>query len=867
MCKDNMEMSKKKISGVMNRMGMDTYAEETEQHHGVMDRMEMEIGEVEEPTVIPAKENFSFKKVFQKGKKVPIQEEPIQRIEKVARLNKRDIRNNFADERKNVHQQALLDFCLADMKRVTDEGCRKILTKVQEYALLNLDGTEGEMQKKVMVALRKELKRKKEKLTAQRDKLVEKQKKHLPLRREEAEVIEKMNWDLEMLERYSQLFEHTADGYLKKEEIEKTSKNAQIVDGTQNIKLPFGMSWKNMKDEPLFPHEPTLNDIQQGGVGDCYFQAAMADMVVSEPEKLKECMRDNGDGTITVRLFQEVKSVEGHPKWGKFAKAVEEQERISDFSDSEELMKLLYVVFSKENALEEDKWNTILFGEIKKTQEYIKGYNEKETEQEKEKYKNDEEVKIAGPINFIFQLFGKKDLLLKDSDKGYKFAEELAKDARLANFFGKVEKWIKDNPRAKCTQDTFTEIVKLFIANVTLEDIRDIEAKQYEDTGYLKGQLPGEMEIIPYYVTVKKEIPVKDGRSYYSHGAMWAHMLQKAYVASGIHKDRLVPKKATYKDIASGNSDEAISVLTGERMERLSQTNVTAKTFGEWITSIKAVEKTQNPQISTDEIDAYEKLLECLDDKMKVTKLKTYTLKGTANQGTYAKEALTIESVIAEMRTLLHWEREAGRTKEQKEKFAEFMETFQKAYPNLTEEQTKTEIENFVEKYTNILRNRLENKIGDYQLQHERFAEKTDENTREKVGLYTQNALDIYGKIQNALRERKPIGAGSQHYIPREIASDGLNGEAMDGGFVQGHDYSIIGCKEIDGRKYIQMRNPWGSVGHGYKKITTIGANGEDVAVKYELREMDKRGKKDGRFQMELNDFLARVDVFYGIRL
>lgn len=903
MCKDNMEMNKKKIPGVMDRMGMDTFAEETKQHHGVMDRMEyfeeeteqhhgvmdrMGTGGVEEPTVIPAKENFSFKKVFQKEKKAPVQEEqiqivPVQKVEKYARLEKEEIRNDFAEVRKNAYQRALLEVCLEDMKRANGEGCLGVLVKVQEYASLNLDGTEDEMQRKVMIAVRKELKRAKENLTAQRDKLVKKEGEYLPLGQEEAEQVKKIDWDLNILERYFPLFEGAADGYLKKEEIEKAAKNVwkkeeientskilwenvQIVDGTKNIKLPFGMSWKNMKDEPLFSHEPTLNDIQQGGVGDCYFQAAMADMVVSEPEKLKECMRDNGDGTVTVRLFRKVKSVEGHPKWSKFTKAIEEKERISNFSRSE-LMKLLYVVFSKENALSEYKWDKMLFERIKKTPEYIAGYEAKKTVKEKKKYEEGEETKSDNAMNFIYRIFEKKELLLKNSNQGYNFAEELAEDARLKNFFDKLEEWHKQNPKAKCTQDTFTEIVKLFMDNVDLKDIQDIAAKQHIDAGYkANGELPEEMEMIPYYVTVKKEIPVKDGKSYYSHGAMWAHMLQKAYVASGIHKDRLVPKKTTYKDIASGNSDEAISMLTGEPPVRLFQGNVTANTFGSWIKNIAAIEYQQEKPSSPEKIEVYKKLLECLNDKMKATRLKTYTPKGTKTRATYAEEALTIESVLAEMRTLLQWEREAGRTEEQKEKFTAFMEAFQKAYPNLTAEQIKTKIENFVEKWTNTLQTRLENKIGNYQLQHERFAEKSDERTGERVGLYTQNALDIYGKIQDALQKRKPIGVGSQKYVPREVSSGGLNGEAMDGGFVQGHAYSIIGCKEIDGHKYIQLRNPWGSFGHGYKKITTIGADGKAVAVKYELREMDKHGKKDGRFQMELNDFLNRVDVFYGIQ-
>jgi hypothetical protein len=54
---------------------------------------------------------------------------------------------------------------------------------------------------------------------------------------------------------------------------------------------------------PLFPHEPSVNDISQRMLGDCYLLAGLASVVTTHPEKIKECMRDNQDGTVTVRFY------------------------------------------------------------------------------------------------------------------------------------------------------------------------------------------------------------------------------------------------------------------------------------------------------------------------------------------------------------------------------------------------------------------------------------------------------------------------------------------------------------------------------------------------------------------------------------
>jgi Calpain family cysteine protease len=54
----------------------------------------------------------------------------------------------------------------------------------------------------------------------------------------------------------------------------------------------------------LFPEgEPDAKDIDQHAIGDCYLDAALADMAQQDPEFVKNMVHDNGDGTYTVHLF------------------------------------------------------------------------------------------------------------------------------------------------------------------------------------------------------------------------------------------------------------------------------------------------------------------------------------------------------------------------------------------------------------------------------------------------------------------------------------------------------------------------------------------------------------------------------------
>ena len=56
---------------------------------------------------------------------------------------------------------------------------------------------------------------------------------------------------------------------------------------------------------PLFgPNGPVYTDVYQGNVGDCYMLATLAETAYRSPSTIRDMFSDNGDGTYTVRFYQ-----------------------------------------------------------------------------------------------------------------------------------------------------------------------------------------------------------------------------------------------------------------------------------------------------------------------------------------------------------------------------------------------------------------------------------------------------------------------------------------------------------------------------------------------------------------------------------
>jgi hypothetical protein len=60
----------------------------------------------------------------------------------------------------------------------------------------------------------------------------------------------------------------------------------------------------------ISPDGISPGDIGQGKLGDCYFLAALASVAQQHPEVIWNAIKDNGDGTFTVTLYQDGKPIQ-----------------------------------------------------------------------------------------------------------------------------------------------------------------------------------------------------------------------------------------------------------------------------------------------------------------------------------------------------------------------------------------------------------------------------------------------------------------------------------------------------------------------------------------------------------------------------
>ena len=68
----------------------------------------------------------------------------------------------------------------------------------------------------------------------------------------------------------------------------------------------FSTGYQDRRQDPLFTHLPSPEDVAQGRLGDCYLLSSLTALTMQDPERIMEAMKDNGD-TVTVRFYNEQK--------------------------------------------------------------------------------------------------------------------------------------------------------------------------------------------------------------------------------------------------------------------------------------------------------------------------------------------------------------------------------------------------------------------------------------------------------------------------------------------------------------------------------------------------------------------------------
>lgn len=82
-----------------------------------------------------------------------------------------------------------------------------------------------------------------------------------------------------------------------------------------------GLTYRRFSNDPLFgPAGPTMNDIRQGSLGDCYLLAGLAAIADDNPQAVRENAVDFGDGTFGVRYGNRFYRVDDDlPVWNSWS--------------------------------------------------------------------------------------------------------------------------------------------------------------------------------------------------------------------------------------------------------------------------------------------------------------------------------------------------------------------------------------------------------------------------------------------------------------------------------------------------------------------------------------------------------------------
>lgn len=82
---------------------------------------------------------------------------------------------------------------------------------------------------------------------------------------------------------------------------------ADLPDPKVLTKHATNVTWQPVgADAKLHVDGITADDVTQGSIGDCYLAAAMSSVAAANPELVNKAIKDNGDGTYTVRFYEGV---------------------------------------------------------------------------------------------------------------------------------------------------------------------------------------------------------------------------------------------------------------------------------------------------------------------------------------------------------------------------------------------------------------------------------------------------------------------------------------------------------------------------------------------------------------------------------
>lgn len=816
--------------------------------------------------------------IFDKSK-----EDEASKTKSVYTLPKSEVRNNFSDERLDAFQENLrYNVSLDKQYRISSDkspdlqkAFDSMMNAIESYALLSP----------------LEIKREKQAAAIQKA-----QKSILDFLKKS---IDRDSEETMIANRYRVYFETFSNGNLRDHEkalgvhIDASTKEKEPQLHTEG--LPF-VHYTDRRNDPLFPHEPSMNDVKQAALGDCYLQAAVSTLVMNDPQKLKETMVDNGDGTVTVRFYQNVTElseedqVRLRPLYEseQTTRLWESGKEFNGLTDAEMIFKLL--VMGNTASIDSKLKNTLskeFTPAYERLMDQLAASGKTCSKEEINELVTKARLKQVRFLDLVAHSRSRLQSVHTMKMAEYLAAQSAIKEQIIDKMHQKLEQ--NDADLEIILTDTLMDLYKLMPETHEIENFGETTALDTpEFLDLLHEHETYELQHpIPTYVTVTKEVPtVPISGDAYSNNCLWMQLLEKAYAASGIHKvgcnyteqirkdqqavqeleaklqkkhlsqteihhevsalqakqrERLDKLQHSFSGIEGGFSGQFLETLTGEKCysREFAQMNDTEMKQQIYKFLTEPLLDALNDWDSSETTRA---LVEAIIDEAERYLKKKFSVpykvkeNGKTVQKTYCPRPIYLEDLTDLFKNFsadASWLTDAIRSIS-----PAFLEPLKAMKPDANPDNYT------LEKLISLIAERL-GVVADQN-------ENTTIMHRPFSGHYTNCALKEYKIIDLALKKGIPVTLGTADFLPKGVKATGLNGESEQGGLVEKHAYSVVGVKEENGNYYVQLRNPWASGELGYQKTTY--PDGSEQVSSHRVA-----AKTDGHFAMELNHFLSRI--------
>ncbi|MCR5404094.1 MAG: hypothetical protein K6E91_09820 [Butyrivibrio sp.] len=163
----------------------------------------------------------------------------------------------------------------------------------------------------------------------------------------------------------------------------------------------------NVKDIPLFPHAPQLNDIKQGVLGNCYMVGSIQSLLIKNPKAIQDMFHDLGDGNVLVRFYAAFGIVDGAYR------------RIDDPTQmSEATIRPVYIKVRKHYTAGEEGSGYCMWMQLLEKAYAAAGFNngKPDIDENGELHNLNAELINGDPADVLFHLTGNKHSMLEGED-------------------------------------------------------------------------------------------------------------------------------------------------------------------------------------------------------------------------------------------------------------------------------------------------------------------------------------------------------------------------------------------------------------------------------------------------------------------